>query len=336
LRNLLRTGSLAILFGSLFFAIGCDNNEDIIPDDPEAQYAAELLLEEGLGNKNANVYISDLHHDSTSFEVLVTFKSTESTMRRLYMTENIAGAGAEPFELLLDDLDKKGDGSLDIENNQGNEFTFALPFNILSSLSEGTVEYKLWATNGRGDYRDAENSFAVGIGTLTVDYGGQNPATAVKEFSAKMFAAPLADGSSETFISLLDGTLYRIDQGEEFVSFWDFGYYYGGTHHASLSSPNDYPSSIIDIATVANTTATLNSSFFSLSSNTSDDFNAIISSNDLDYITTSVEETITGLETGNIIEFVDNYGKKGLIEIVEIKGTYNSGDYMTINIKVQP
>ena len=322
------------VFAAMFAFTSCDDNDELLPtDDPKDPYAAELVLED-MADTTITVYASDI--DSTAFEVLVTFKSTGKNMRRLYMTQNIAGAGSEPYVLNMDDLDLKGDGSLDIESKQGDEFTFVLPFPILSSLAEGTVEYQLWATSGRGDYRDSDNSLTVGVGTIIVNYGGSNPATAVKEYSAKLLAAPLADGSSSTFISLLDGQIYKINEGEEYVAFWDFGYYYGASNKASLASTNDYPSTVINIPEIANTTAELNHTYFALSDKTSTDFDAVTSANDLEFISTSTSETIKNISVNDIIEFVDNYGKKGLIRVEKINGTWNSGDYIELDIKIQP
>lgn len=330
-----------ILRPLLFFAFAgnliltsCDDNDEITPpDDDDTLYDVELTLTEGGGDRVETVNVDA--NTQSEITALVTFTSSDASMKRLYITQNAAGQGEEPFEIGAD-VDKKGDGSIDIEaaNSNGIEYVLELP--VPSGVDQGTVEYNLWTTTGRGDYRDPSQRFAVGIGTITLSYGGTNEEAEVKTFSQKMFAAPLADGSSETFISLLDGELYRIDQGEEYAAFWDFGYYYGAVGLASFASTDDYPSTIINIETVANSEGPFNHVYFAMSSMNSTDFDNVAVAGDLDDIETPTDETITQLEVGDIIEFEDQYGKKGLIRVTEIEPGDGSDDYIKVDIKVQP
>jgi hypothetical protein len=281
--------------------------------------------------------VSDLEPGATSADVTVNFTSADSKMRRLYMTQNIAGAGYEKYELEIDGLDTKGDGSIDLSSGEGYDFTFTIPFPVLSGMTEGTVEYQLWATSGRGDYRDVENSLVSGPGKVIIHYGGTNPATGVKEYEAVLLAAPTADKISETFVSLIDGEVYPIEDGVEFAAYWDFGYYYGASNEASLASTFDYPSNIIDVKEVANTTADeLNHTYFASSNLTETEFGAVANASDLDFVTESAMETITNLNVDDVIEFVDNYGNKGLIRVIEIEPGNGVGDYIKLHIKVQP
>jgi hypothetical protein len=332
----------ALVMGLSFTSCEEDASLLAIDDEEETGESMPKIVINEAGDTDSTsttVYVSELEEGATEVDVIVKFSSEEGKMRRLYMTENIGGAGAEKYELDIEGLDTKGDGSVDLSgDSEKYGFTFSIPFPVLSDMSEGTVEYKVWATSGRGDYRDQEKRLVAGPGTITINYGGDNPeTTAVEEYTQKILAAPLSDGSSETFISLVDGELYRIDQGEEFAAYWDFGYYYGGTHNASLASSYDYPSSIIDVPEVANTTQDeLNHTYFSSSDLTVEDFDAVQYASDLDNISQASEETITGLSESDIIEFVDNYGNKGLIKVTEIQGTWNAGDYIELSIKVQP
>ena len=103
-----------------------------------------------------------------------------------------------------------------------------------------------------------------------------------------------------------------------------------------MASTFDYPSAIIDVETIANTTSDeLNHTYFALTDLTSDDFAAVTLATDLDYISASTSETITSLSIGDVLEFVDNYGNKGLIAVVDIQGTNGIGDYIELDIKVQ-
>ena len=329
---------IAALFMGLSFT-SCEEDENIlaVDDDDDTPAEWELTMAEGDEASSETVYVSDLEDGATTAEVTVTFTSTEGKMRRLYMTQNVAGAGAEKFELEIEGIDKKGDGSLDLSKNEKSEFKYKIPFPVLSNMTAGTVEYTLWATSGIGDYRDMDKRIVVGPGTITVNYGGQNPETvAVKNYKAILLAPPTADKSSESFISLIDGQVYPIEDGEEYVAYWDFGYYYGNTHKASLASTSDYPTSVMDIAAVANTTEELNNCYFAKSDWTTDDFDSVVNASELNDIVKPSEETVKDLLEGDVIEFVDNYGKKGLIKVLEIKPGFGSGDYIKLDIKVQP
>ncbi|MGL1889581.1 MAG: hypothetical protein OCD76_23910 [Reichenbachiella sp.] len=335
--------SLLALAATFVFA-SCDDLEDIIPDedvDPK-EYTVSFDLTDS-ENGNATVIASQV--DSTEFTAFVKFTTTGDKMKRVYMTLNNNGAGDEIYELESNDVDKKGDGSIDLTSAQEETFTFILPFPLLSS-GTGTYEYKIWSTTGKGDYRDMDKNFSVGIGTIVVDYESANPDTEVREFETTIFAAPLADGTSQTFASTLDGTVYKIvpegdltdEEIQEYVSFWDFGYYYGFTGKASFASTFDYPTSIVDVVTLAGLTdnSELNHAYFMLSNTTVTEFDAITNSSELDFISASSEEDINGLVVDNIVEFVDNYGKKGLIKVVRLVEGDGSNGQITIDIKVQP
>ncbi|MGM0532054.1 MAG: hypothetical protein ACQER7_11965 [Bacteroidota bacterium] len=342
---------VALIMGLSFTS--CEEDESLLATDEEngEETAPKIVVSEGelTDSASTTVYVSDLEEGAEEVDVNVVF-SSETNMRRLYITRNIPGAGDEKFELNIEDLDKKGDGSVDLSRSEeATGFDFTIPFPISNEISSGDVEFKIWATSGRGDYRDMDKRYVAGPGTITIKYGGENPeSVGVEEYEAKLLAAPLDDGSSETFISLVDGNVYAIKDGEEFAAYWDFGYYYGASgeienHNASLASTSTYEetfqvtsgNTIVDVDEIAGTTE-LNDCFFASSTLTVDEFDAISNSSELDFISKSNEQSINSLEVGDVVEFVDNYGKKGLIKVTEINGTYNAGDYIKLDIKVQP
>jgi hypothetical protein len=335
MKNMKKLFSKLFLVGALsglaLFS-SCSSDDEIIVD-PNAEFDVVLEFSDVSGDVTEPVNVVSTQ-GTVKARVIVT--STKN-MRRLYMTRNVGGAGDTPYTPAdLTSKTTKPDGSIDVETDP-NALDYALNLDVPSSITAGTVVYKFWATSGKGDYRDASNSFVAGIGEIELVYGGTNAASPVKSYSAKILAAPLSDGSSNTFISLLDGKLYKINQGAEYSALWDFGYYYGSTLKASLAAAGNYPTSIIDVATVAQTTdAELNSCFFQLSSKTTTEFDAISVSGDLSFVTSSSVERINNLAVNDVIEFVDNYGKKGLIKVTQIVGTFNSTDYIKIDIKVQP
>jgi hypothetical protein len=336
---------MALIMGLGFTS--CEEDESLLAVDDDIT-DLELIVTEGGTASSTTVYVDDLEAGATQVEVVVKFTSTSKKMNRLYITENIAGAGAEMYELDIEELEKKADGSVDLGSEEEYSFTYSIPFPVLSEMKNGTVEYQLWATSGRGDYRDPQKRLVAGPGIITVNYGGVNPTNiAVNKYSAKLLSAPLADATSETFISVLDGKIYKLSDGEEYASFWDFGYYY--TTHAALASTSAYPALFnhdndnstptVAIATLTNTPQEeLNNFYFAESAMSVSDFDGITYSKDLNVLTVSDAdaEVIKNLSVNDIIEFIDNYGKKGLIKVVEIEPGYGSGDYIKLDIKVQP
>ncbi len=339
-----KLGSLLVL-GTLAFVVGCsDDGEDvpspIAPVTPVELLTADIRLDENSGDVTEMATVAA---DSTA-KVRVTFvdgSDAAKNIRRVYITQNIAGTGEEKFDVsvLGSGIDTKGDGSIDVENKTSDSVVYEFNLPVPSALgSGGTAVYKFWSTSGKGDFRNSDKRLAIGVGTLTLKVGNGENTAMVKSYTDLQLNAPLNDGSSNSFISTLDGAIYKINQGEEFVAFWDFGYFYGATGLASFASTENYPSSVINIATVANTTSedTFNKVYFAESTKTAADFTAVSTSGDLNSITASTEQRVTQMNEGDVIEFVDNYGKKGLIMIKEIEPGNGSGDFVKFDMKVQP
>ncbi|MFS4446761.1 hypothetical protein [Maribacter sp. 2307UL18-2] len=284
----------------------------------------------------------------------IIFTSDATTQRRMYITQNVSGQGDMPFNnfaLNSDDLDKalKADGSIDLDGATKKEidFTFELP---VPDIDNGQIVYTFWTTKGKGDFRDITKRLALGAGTITVTVGsGTNPAAAVRTFSDIKLFAPAADGTTESFFSLLNEEVYRINEGPEFRAFWDFGYYFGASgvsdgEDASFASTATFDESFgfpveglkpgMDEEDMEN--ETLNEAFFALSSLDAASFDGVALSGDLDSISTSSSQKITNLAVGDVIEFVDNYGKKGLIKITEIEAGFNNNDFIQFDVKIQP
>ncbi len=330
------------------FMVSCssDSNDDIFVDPDTSDFDGELSVFED-GNDNRTVSINGANVSGTTAKVKVSFKTTSNSMRRLYVTQNVSDFGAEPYKLETAGItvDDKKDGSLDLSSDNKNEFEFAIPFPVPTS-ADSKIVYTIWATTGRGDFRDITKRNAISdtaVGTITITGSGTSTANGIKSFSATMLAAPLGDGSSETFISLYNNKVYKISEGEETAALWDFGYYYGATHKASLASTSDYPS-LFDHDNDSNTAlvnvsgltgvdqAELNKFYIAVSTI---DFDAITSDSDLDVITTATSERVTDLSVGDVLEFVDQYGNKGIIKVIEISGTSGTGDFIKLDIKVQ-
>lgn len=325
---------------SLFFA-SCDNDEanDIFRDDEENPTPTENTIVVNPTNAGTAERVLEVEaQPGTSVPVKVKFTG-DKNMYRLYMTKNILGEeeGAVPFE--YPDLGaKKADGSIDLPRQDKQEFTYNFDFPAPANENQ-IVQYVLWVTNARGDYRDIANDNAIAddaYGVITIKGNANANAEAIdyKEFSAILLAAPLKDGSSKTFISLFNKEVYAINQGEEYAALWDFGYYYGKTGKASFASAANYPSNIVDVKTIGGTTD-LNNFYFKKSDKDAAFFSSIVSGDDLEFITKPATERVNNLASGTIVEFVDAYGNKGLIKVNEIKGTDGNTGSIKFDVKVQ-
>jgi hypothetical protein len=329
--------AMVVVAGS-FFAVSCDDNEDLVVD-PNIDYDVELAVSQGGGTPNEDVIVDA--NTASTIDARVTFTSTSVDMKRLYITRNVSGAGEVKFEP-SENVDLKGDGSVDLTGKDSKNLDFGFELPVPAGIGNGTVVYKFWTTTGNGDFRDISQRLAVGPGTITIRYGsGSNPAADVKSYSDVKLFAPTADGASKTFVSLSDGKTYNVSQGIEFVSLWDFGYLYSVTADAAtLRSPYNYPTIAIDIPTKASTTnSELNRTHFKESTKTTGEFDAVSKSADLNFVTvTSTDATlvITQLAANDVIEFVDEYGKKGLIKVLQVSGTNGSDGFIRVAIKVQP
>jgi hypothetical protein len=328
---------------STAFVIGCSNNDEI-KVDPNAEFDAILAADETTANK-PNTDVNWTSATGTTIKAKVSFKSSTKSMKRLYITRNIQGLGETPYKP-TESVDLKDDGSIDLTGKDDKNFEFQFTLPISGTITVGTIVYKFWTTTGNGDFRDATKRVAVGPGTITVKYGtATNPdagTAAVKSFTDVKLVAPLADGTSKTFVSLADGQTYNVNSGVEFVSLWDIGYLYSTatTDKATLRPPYNYPAIAIDIPAKASTTNDeLNKTYFKKSTKTAAEFDAVALSSDLSFVSVTAADAnlkVVQLVADDVVEFVDNYGKKGLIKVLQVNGTNGADGFIRIAIKVQP
>jgi len=285
----------------------------------------------------------------------VIFTTTDRRQRRLYVTQTLPGGTPEPFviptEASVQRRLTKPDGSIDLDDDNRDAFDFTFDLQVPNTMENGEIVYNFWSTTGKGDFRDAQKRRLIGVGTIVVSIGtGVNPNASVLSFSNIDLFAPALDGNTETFFSIFNGEANQISQGPEFRAFWDFGYYYGSSgvssgDNATLVSANNFneefgfpvqglePSS--DEEDAAN--ETLNNFFFRLSTDfDSADFEGITIASELESIVPPTAVNITNLAEGDIIEFVDNFGNKGLIRILFVEPGFNNDDFIRFEIKVQP
>ena len=312
---------------SLLFSSCKKKDDDITPTEGD-NFDVELIMAEGDASKNVNVTVD------------ANTQATIKEMERVYITQNIGGAGETVYEV-TEEVSLKGDKSIDVSNQNKHSLEYIINLPVPTGVT-GNVVYTIWATKGNGDHRKTDKITIVGPVTITLNYGGTNGAANVKSYTATVLAAPLADFSSKTFVSLTNGNTYAGTDGVEFAALWDFGYFNSGSEYASLASASGYEeafknnagNSVYDVDVLTGTPQEdLNHCYFATSTM---DFTAVTTSSDLSGITASATEEINNLSVGDVIQFVDNYGKKGLIKVIEINGTFNAGDSIKIAIKVQP
>lgn len=348
MKNLFKSLFLTLAVAGGTFFTSCDNDtaNDVLrsDDNPTTGNTTKYNL---IVNKDNASKKNERHLNiSAAPGKLVTVKTSfkgDKNMYRLYITKHVlstSGGKEVAYEYPLGK--KKKDGSIDLPRQDKKEFSYDFSFDAPANNNE-VVQYKLWVTSARGDYRDPANSNAISktpaaYGTVTIK-GDKNVVTnanTVKSFSAFFLKAPLSSKASETFMSVINGKKYQIQDASESVKLWDFGYYYGKTHKASFASASDYPKNIIDIKAISGSFASeLNKFYFKKSSKKSSDFDAIKFNKDLDFVSADTEQRIKQLAKGDIIEIKDNYGNKGLIRITSITGTDGSDGKITFDVKIQ-
>lgn len=163
-------------------------------------------------------------------------------------------------------------------------------------------------------------------------------------YDAFLLAAPLGDGSSDTFFSTNNGVLYSDDDvlnsSNNLSANIDFGYYYGATNLASIASIEAYPTNVVNV----DAWNVQNATMFRTSTMTEADFDAIgeFDADDLaaEYEVASAEAGQKNqLSAGTILAFKtdatkDGGSKFGLLKVVSVSGTDGQGDGINIEVKV--
>lgn len=355
----------AFIATSLFFTSCADDGNDVFRTEDDEEITEEESYQITVNPTNADTEersVEIVAEANSLVQVKVSFTG-DNKMRRIYLTKNIfsAGLGAQPYEYELGS--KKSDGSIDLDGEDKTAFDFTFNFDAPSEIDD-VVQYVIWTTNNKGDFRDISDSNSIAddaYGTITIK-AGENADTnfvSIASFSATILAAPTGDGNSETFLSIFNGENYKIVQqagkginasftetekieNAELSALWDFGYFYGVTKKASFVSASRYmevfansSGPIVDITNFTGLVkADLNSCYFAKSSLTAAEFDGATDAT-LSSVIQPSEEVINDLQVGDVVEFVDAYGSKGLIKVTRIKGTYNQGDEIQFDVKVQ-
>ncbi len=164
------------------------------------------------------------------------------------------------------------------------------------------------------------------------------PSPEATVYTARMLAAPLGDNSSMTFYSIRLDQLYSqadvIGTADPVSENIDLGYYYGLNNDATLVSPDEYPTNIVDISSWG-TRHTTNLVALTISE---EDYMAIESVADvtsaLEGVTFGDSNEVTNLAAGDVIAFgtTDETAISGLIRVISITGTDGAGDGIEIEL----
>lgn len=164
----------------------------------------------------------------------------------------------------------------------------------------------------------------------------------VDVFSATLLYAPTGDNASKTYVDATTGETFSrndVENTSEAISQrLDFGYAYGATSGAWLSSPSSYPSFVgYDLSSWN----TRNTTTFRSTSISDEEYLSATTSAKLQEIFdggTDEADRKSGLEVGDILAFrLDGSrdGKLGLIKIVEINPGTDNTDYIEIEIVIE-
>ncbi|TCI92310.1 hypothetical protein [Tenacibaculum sp. M341] len=348
MKNFIKSSLLVAFVATSSIFTSCSNNENegLTPPDPTVGGEYQITVNPtNAGSADRSVEIVAAANDLVTVRVNYT---GDKKMRRAYITRNDFSNNDGPQAYFYPTAVQKSDGSIDIDGDDKDDFVFDLQFDTPQNINE-VVQYIIWTTNDKGDFRDISDSNSIdddAYGTITIKAGANatGSSTSFKSFSQTILAAPLASGASESFVSLFDEKTHKINEGDETLALWDFGYFYGTSTEASFYSVYDYPKVFekngmggLHVSEFVGTTLTeLNRCYFKASSKTAADFDAANSASDLENtLTTADAERVQNLSVGDVVEFLDQYGNKGLIKVTAITPGNGSSGKITFDVKVQ-
>jgi hypothetical protein len=210
---------------------------------------------------------------------------------------------------------------------------------------EGTFTYVL-AEENAGDtmvwtVAGTDDEMATAEVTVTVIVNAKQ--TPVVKYTAKLLYAPLADNTAKNFFSTDNGETYSnndvTNTADPVSPMIDFGYYYGATDNASMSSPAEFPELFADVSSWG----TKNETLMKKSTMDVSHFEMISTNADLmqHYGMTDMADAtggVTALAVDDLVAFeldAAKGSKKGFFKVIAINGTFDSGDYIEIEVVVE-
>ncbi|MFA0961409.1 hypothetical protein AB9P05_06360 [Roseivirga sp. BDSF3-8] len=287
MRRLTNYAALLAMMGAIFL-FSCGDDEEIDPigvgDSPAFTFTGE---DADSINRTAPVFRGAV---GESFDVNVAVNAPNGfNVLRIYKV--VDGTRTETLEEYV----RTTSGQTDFDAN----FSYVIEAEDADNLTE--IEFEAV---------DDENETT----TESIEIIVNEPA--VNMYSAVLLAAPLADGSSNTFFSSENGNIYSDDDvtgtTEDISSTIDFGYYYGNTDAATLASPAAYPSEILSLSGWN----TLNNTELRITALSSSQFNELNTPSSIQNAFTNATaggdpEIASGLTAGTVIAFMTDTDKPG-------------------------
>ncbi|SDK70840.1 hypothetical protein SAMN05421823_103342 [Catalinimonas alkaloidigena] len=252
---------------------------------------------------------------------------------------NVAVEAEDGFSVLTISRNNTADTSFSSPAGQSpTTFNTTYRYVLMPEDTAGTVTLRFQAEDSNG--KTTSQSFEI---------TAMN--TPTKVFRAVLLYAPLGQRNSETFFDAQTGTTYTVNEvntgAANTSAMIDFGYYYGDDDDASIASPAAYPDSIYNLGTSGNQWNTLNNTLLRPANISAGQYaeartnpqgiTQIWNASTADPNSPS-GEAVTRIETGDylVFELDEERGRKrGLIHVEEVKGTYNQGDYIRIEVIVE-
>ncbi len=164
-------------------------------------------------------------------------------------------------------------------------------------------------------------------------------ASDIETYSAKMLYVPESgDADVKSFFSTSTGEVLTEAEFAASVAKVDFGYFYGPTKYATLASTDDY---LTTAQTAGYPTSGLNKTRFASTEeawanivNLKAAYEAGTAATDGDKEKGSAAR-ISNLKDGDVVLFKTEAGKYGAVLVKEVKGTYDAGGSLEIDVKVE-
>jgi hypothetical protein len=222
MRRLKHYTALLALMGS-FFMISCGDDDEVGPifggDDPTINFSGE-----DADSINQTVPVFEAEAGET-FDVTVEVDAPDG-FNVLRINKVVDGTATQ-----IQEYTRTTAGQTD--------FSTTFSYTVLAEDADAVTEIEFEAVDDDGD-------------TTTESIQIQVREASVNSYTTVLLAAPLADGSSKSFFSSDNGNVYSDDDvtgtTDPVSETIDFGYYYGATDMASLSSPNAYPATVASLS----------------------------------------------------------------------------------------
>jgi hypothetical protein len=282
-------GSLGVLY-----SCNSDDEEEVLPAAPSLNISASVVdggsLSDG-GSVTAG--------DTVQFSVSITAEGGFNVLRVVQ--------GGSTQEINRNDLGLD-EGATSVSG-------LNLTIGTTEAMVGSSLTYRFEAVDDNNQIDTASFTFSVA-----------SPPAKVQ--TAIIFAAPLGDGSSNTFYSVSENTLYShndvIGTSDPVSANIDLGYYFGQADEATIVSPSAYPSSVFDISAWG----TRNQTGMADIQLSTEDFNALTTVADVQAVldaNSDVDgfEGLSGLEVGTVAIFETAGGQVGLFIVRSLDTGFN-------------